>query len=52
MTAKVGIVEREEAVIAMQWNNKHFSAAIDTGTKMANAVLSMRTFVAMVQSVQ
>jgi hypothetical protein len=41
MTAKVGIVEGEEAAIAMQGHNKYVSAATDT----QHAVLSMRVLI-------
>jgi hypothetical protein len=41
MTAKVGIVEKEEAIIARQGHDKHVSGASDI-----YAVLSMRAFMA------
>jgi hypothetical protein len=46
MTAKVGIVEREEAVISRQGHDKHVSEEADTVATTEYAVLSMREFVA------
>jgi hypothetical protein len=44
MSAKVGIVERKEAVIARRGHDKSVSVAIDAAVE--DAVLSKRTFVA------
>jgi hypothetical protein len=46
MTAKVGIVEREEAIIATQRHDKHVSKAADIDATAEYAVLSLREFVA------
>jgi hypothetical protein len=45
MTANVGIVEGEEAVMAGQGHDKHVSAEADTDATIKDAVLSMRAFV-------
>jgi hypothetical protein len=52
MTAKVGIVEREETVIARQGHGKHVSEVGDTEATVEYAVLSMREFVAHFRSNQ
>jgi hypothetical protein len=44
MTAKVGIMEGEQAVIAGQVHDKHVSAATDTDVTIKEAVFSMRAF--------
>jgi hypothetical protein len=46
MTAKVGIVEQEEAVIVRQGHDKHVSEVADTDAIIEYAVLSVREFVA------
>jgi hypothetical protein len=51
MTTNVGIVEREEAVIASiarQEHDNHVSAATYVDPTIEDAVLSVRTFVATV----
>jgi hypothetical protein len=42
MTAKVGIVEKVEAIIARQGHDKHVSGASDIDATIEYAVLSMR----------
>jgi hypothetical protein len=44
MTAKVGIVEEEEVLIAGQGHYKRISAAADSDATIKNDVLSMRAF--------
>jgi hypothetical protein len=46
MTAKVGIVELGEAVIARQRHGKHFSASTGGDATIEDAVFSMWPFVA------
>jgi hypothetical protein len=46
MTAKVGIVEREETVIARQGHDKDVSEAANTDTTIEYAGLSMQEIVA------
>jgi hypothetical protein len=46
MTAKVEIVEQEQATITRQGHEKHVSEAADTDATIEYALLSMRELVA------
>jgi hypothetical protein len=49
MTAKAGIVEEAEMIIARQQYGKHVSAAVDTNATIEDAVFTMRPFVVTVR---
>jgi hypothetical protein len=49
MTAKAGIVEKAEVIVARQQHGKHVSAAEETNATIKDTVFSMRPFVVTVR---